>query len=153
MAANGENPNVNGRTHQTVNYLSCLIHPIIYYCHKLVEVVIAWEWEEYGQRNSNLGKNVFDFWGKLTPKMHAHLVIHPRSSSLHIVESWVLFYLHNFPVVCSPSRWRLLDVFLTIIHPRWGSLKRLGISCVWHSRFWVFYVCFTSCWQSFLHFP
>ena len=26
---NGENPNVNGRTHQTVNYLSYLIHPII----------------------------------------------------------------------------------------------------------------------------
>ena len=27
--ANGENPNVKGRTHQTVNYFSCLIHPII----------------------------------------------------------------------------------------------------------------------------
>ena len=41
--ANGENPNVKGRTHQTVNYLSCLTHPIIYYCQKLVELVIAWD--------------------------------------------------------------------------------------------------------------
>ena len=32
---NGEKPNVN--------YLSCLIHPIIYYCQKLVELVIAWD--------------------------------------------------------------------------------------------------------------
>ena len=43
FGANGENPNVNGRTHQTVNYLSCLTHPIIYYCHKFVELVIAWD--------------------------------------------------------------------------------------------------------------
>ena len=28
---------------KTVNYLSCLTHPIIYYCHKLVELVIAWD--------------------------------------------------------------------------------------------------------------
>ena len=41
--ANGENPNVKGRTHQTVNYLSCLFYPIIYYCQKLVESVIAWD--------------------------------------------------------------------------------------------------------------
>ena len=29
FGANEEKPNVNGRTHETVNYLSCLIHPII----------------------------------------------------------------------------------------------------------------------------
>ena len=40
---NGENPNVKGRTHQTVNYLSCLIHLIIYHYNKLVELVIAWD--------------------------------------------------------------------------------------------------------------
>ena len=28
---------------KTVNYHSCLIHPIIYYCQKLVELVIAWD--------------------------------------------------------------------------------------------------------------
>ena len=32
--ANGEKPNVKGRTHQTVYYLSYLIHPIIYYFQK-----------------------------------------------------------------------------------------------------------------------
>ena len=31
-----------GEPIQTGNYLSCLIHPIIYYCHKLVGLVIAW---------------------------------------------------------------------------------------------------------------
>ena len=72
FGANGEKPNVNERTHQTVYDLSCLIHPIIYYCQKLVEVVIAWGWEEYGQGNLNLGENVFDFWGKLKSKMHGH---------------------------------------------------------------------------------
>ena len=43
FGANGEKPNVNGRTHQTVNYISCLIHPIIYYYQELVELVIAWD--------------------------------------------------------------------------------------------------------------
>ena len=43
FGANGEKPNVNGRTHQTVNYLSCLIHPIIQFFQKLVELVIAWD--------------------------------------------------------------------------------------------------------------
>ena len=65
FGANGENPNIKGRTHQTINYLSCLIHPIIYHCHKLVEAVIAWEWEEYGQRNSNLWKTHFLLLGQV----------------------------------------------------------------------------------------
>ena len=43
FGANGEKPNVKGRTHQTINYLSCLIHPIIYYYQKLVGLVIAWD--------------------------------------------------------------------------------------------------------------
>ena len=43
FGANGENPNVKGKTHQTVNYLSYLTHPIIYYRQKLVELVIAWD--------------------------------------------------------------------------------------------------------------
>ena len=43
FGANGEMPNVKGKTHQTINYLSCLTHPIIYYCHKLVELDIAWD--------------------------------------------------------------------------------------------------------------
>ena len=56
-------PNLNGRTHQTINYLSCLIHPIISFCRKLVEVVIAWGWEEYRHEFRIWGKPIF--WGKL----------------------------------------------------------------------------------------
>ena len=32
-----------GEPIKIVNYLSCLIHAIIYYCHKLVELAIAWD--------------------------------------------------------------------------------------------------------------
>ena len=32
-----------GEPIKIVNYLSCLIHPIIYYCQKLVELVIGWD--------------------------------------------------------------------------------------------------------------
>ena len=56
FGANGKNPNVKGRTREIVNYLSCLIHPIIYFCQELVEIVIAWGWEEYGKQ--------FRIWGK-----------------------------------------------------------------------------------------
>ena len=66
------------------------------------------------------GKNVFEFWGKLTPKMHAHLRIHPNPSSLHAVEDWGLFYLHIFGLcVCVHLHdfW-ILGIFLTIICPR-----------------------------------
>ena len=41
----GKSQMSKGEPIKTVNYLSCLIHPIIYYCQKLVELVIAW----YGQ--------------------------------------------------------------------------------------------------------
>ena len=47
-----ENPSKLSTTH----FLS--FSPIIYLCHKLVEVVIAWEWEEYGQ-NLNWAKHPF----------------------------------------------------------------------------------------------
>ena len=67
--ANGENPNVKGRTHQTLNYQFCLFPPINKFCQNVVEIVIAQEWEEYGQEiriwgNPFLGKLVFGFWGK-----------------------------------------------------------------------------------------
>ena len=49
-SANGEKPNVKGKTHQTVNYPFCLLVSIIYFCRKLVELVNAWGWEEYGSQ-------------------------------------------------------------------------------------------------------
>ena len=45
--ANGEKPNVKGKTHQTqLPILSS--PPIIKLCQNVVELVIAWGWEEYG---------------------------------------------------------------------------------------------------------
>ena len=46
--------------------------------------------------NPFLGKIVFDFWGKKTPKMHAHFPIHPRSSFAHAGKLRRCFLLHNF---------------------------------------------------------
>ena len=60
FGANEEKPNVKGRTHQTANYLSCLIHPIIYYCHKLVGLVIAWD-EKGMTPQIQIGESI-SFW-------------------------------------------------------------------------------------------
>ena len=43
-------PNVNERTHTTLNYPFCLIHPIIYFFQKLVEALNALGMEEYGSQ-------------------------------------------------------------------------------------------------------
>ena len=53
----------------------------------------------------------------------------------------------------SPSQFGLLGIFLLIIfHPRWGSLKRLGICWVWNSWFWICCVYFSLTWAVVLHF-
>ena len=75
---------------------------------------------------------------------------------LHLLTQWKLgscFTFMIFPTMCSPSRWGILGIFLTIIHPHSSSLKWLGFACVWNSCFWVCCVCFPSRGQSFLHFP
>ena len=56
--ANGENPNVKERTHQTLNYPFCLFPPIIKFCQNVVELVIAWGWEEYGKQFRICGKPI-----------------------------------------------------------------------------------------------
>ena len=51
-------------------------------------------------------KNVFDFWGKLAPKMHAHLVIHPCSPFSSCSEAWDLFLpscFAHFPHLACPE--------------------------------------------------
>ena len=48
--ANSVEPSVNGITHKAVNYLFCLLCPIIYLFQKLVEVVNALGMEEYGSK-------------------------------------------------------------------------------------------------------
>ena len=60
-SANGEEPNVKGITHQNVNYLSCLIHPIIYYYQNLVDLVIAWDGQ--GMKSQIRIGEAINFWG------------------------------------------------------------------------------------------
>ena len=120
--SNGENTNVKGRTHQTINYLSCFIHPIIYYCQKLVELFIAWDGKGMEiiiriGNNTHFWKNVFWLMSQVNaqncfPFLHAFtfssfltflgsfwtfFIIHPSLTlSSHIAEpSWV-FILHVF---------------------------------------------------------
>ena len=50
-----------GEPIKTVNYLSCLIHPIIYYCQKLVELVIAWDGKGMATQ-IRIGEAI-SFWG------------------------------------------------------------------------------------------
>ena len=52
-------PNFNGGTHKVVNYLFCLMHPIIYFFQKLVEVVNALEWKSMAVKNSYWGSHQF----------------------------------------------------------------------------------------------
>ena len=94
--ANGENPNVKGITHQ-----NCQLPFLSHSPNHLVLTKIGWSSYCMGMGRvwawiSNLGKIIFYFWGKKTPKMHAHLLIHTRSSFAHAGKSWELFYLHVF---------------------------------------------------------
>ena len=93
--------------------------------------------------NLNLGKT--HFWGKsiLTfgeskhQKMHA---IFPYTHILHFAHAGKLRSClpPRFCWLCVlPSRFGLLGFFINIIHPRWDSLKRLGISWVWNPWFWI----------------
>ena len=50
LCANGEKPNVKGRTHQTLNHPFFLVCPIIYFFQKFIELVNARRWEEYGNQ-------------------------------------------------------------------------------------------------------
>ena len=60
-----------------VNYLSCLIHPIIYYFQKLVELVIAWDGKGMTTQ-IRIGEAIsfwemcFDSLGKQKPKNVGH---------------------------------------------------------------------------------
>ena len=82
--------------------------------------LLHWDGKSMGRKfelggNPFLWKNVFDFWGKKTPKMHAHLVIHPcfpffltillHMVFLHAAEASCVFILHvwsHFPHFCMP---------------------------------------------------
>ena len=78
-----------GEPIKTINYTVCCLFPIIYLCQNLVEVVIAWEWEEYGKkfelgRALIFGKRVMTPWASKNPKMSAHSLMHPRFCLPHV---------------------------------------------------------------------
>ena len=111
--ANGEKPNVKGRTHQTVNYLSCLIHPIIYYCQKLVELVIAWDGQGMEVKNLNLGKT--HFWGKAFFTFGASQ--HPKCMPIWAIHPHPPFLLTQ-GVKCIFHKWVLCQIrILSILFP------------------------------------
>ena len=103
FGANGEKTNVKGRTHQTVDYLSCLIHPIIYYCQKLVGLVIAWDGQGMTTQ-IRIGEAIsfwethFDSLGKKKHKKHRPFY-HASTFSCfphHFSFTWALSVIQNF---------------------------------------------------------
>ena len=100
----------------TTHFLS--FSPIIYFCQNSVGVVIAWEWEEYGEkielgRAPILEKRVLTSWEKKHPKTYAHSLRHSR--------------FHFFPHVLGEKQ----NIFLSpILHSRRSLM---------HMKFHVFY--------------
>ena len=94
--------------------------------------------------NSNLGET--HFWGKsiLTFGASKHpkcMPIWPYINIIHFSscrEAWELFSPPQFFLwYVLLHELELLGIFIIIIHPRWGSLKRLGICWVWNPWFWI----------------
>ena len=84
-----------GEPIKTVNYISCLIHPIIYYCQKLVELVISWDGQGMVvqkfelEKPSVFGKHFLTPWASKNPKTYAilpcfHVLMFSPSFFLHV---------------------------------------------------------------------
>ena len=105
-----------GEPIKTINYLSCLTHPIIYYCQKLVELVIAWDGQ--GMTTQIRIEEAISFWetcfdsGKKKPKNVGH------STMLFMFTS--PFFLHV------------------------ELLEETGTSCVYPFPFFVVYLIFLT---------
>ena len=107
-----------GEPIKIVNYLSCLTHPIIYYCQKLVELVIAWDGKGMTAQNSNcrshqfLENAIFTYGASYFPKMF------PIPSCIHVFVFPAFLELlgtliHIFAISCVfPHGWKV--VFLTV---------------------------------------
>ena len=105
---------MKGRTHQTLNYPFCILCPIIYFFQKLVEVVNALGWEEYGsqiriEEVTHFWENGFLLMGQLNTRkwMPKPLSTHSFFSltqleflciSLHIFDNFLNF-IHGWEVI------------------------------------------------------
>ena len=93
---------------QSTTHLS--FSPIINFYQNVVELVIAWGWEDGKSMGSNfefgenpiLGKIIFDFWGKKTPKNARPFSHTPTFFICSRREAWELFFTSMiFLAVCS----------------------------------------------------
>ena len=122
------------------NYDFLVFSPIIYFCQKLVEVVIAWEWEEYG-KNSNWAEHPFwknVFWIPQQVKTQKCMPILPCIHVfLFLTFLELLCILDSLFVQCSSFFPWLGSGFVNV---QWlGSL--LGVFMLFpHSHGWEFLV-------------
>ena len=92
--ANGEKPNFYEKTHQAVNYLSCLSPQIIYFCQNVVELVIAWNGKSMGKEIRIGQRPIFEnrvltSLARKMPKNVCHSAMHPCFSvSSRFGSSW-----------------------------------------------------------------
>ena len=151
--ANGENPNVKGKTSQAVNYPFCLLCPIIYFFQKLVEVVNAWGWEEYGNQiriweSISFLKTHFWLMGQVNaqkcfPFHYAFMSFISShmwsllSSLLHVFYNYVHCYGWENPffLLLSECATKIHD--LGVQRGRFCLPRTLGACCVFPSRFYV----------------
>ena len=120
--ANGVDPNVKRKTHKAINYLFCLIHPIIYFFHKLVEVVNALGCEEYGSQ-LRIGEATH-FWKScfwLMGQVNAQKCM-PKPLFTHTFFSLTWWELP----VCFPSRFRQFIPFSPGLGSRFCNAQWLG---------------------------
>ena len=165
FGANGEKKNFHERTHQTINYLSCLFPQLFIFGQNVVELVIAWNGKSMG-KNSNWAeihfwKTCSDFLSKenaqkCMPFFHASTFsIFPHHSpsrwrfweqlefflclSFHVFSCWLHFFPWMGGRFCSAGDWVVFLTFLELlVHFPFTFLE---VSCVFtmavksHSRF------------------
>ena len=109
-----------GEPIKTVNYLSCLTHPIIYYYSKLVKLVIAWDGQGMTAQ-IRIGEAIsfwetrFDSLGKQKPKnvghstmlsrWHVFLTIFPSRELSRASKNSCVCFLSMFLVVGFSFPW------------------------------------------------
>ena len=132
-----------GEPIKPVNYLSCLIHPIIYYYQKLVELVIAWDGQ--GMAVQIRIWEAISFWEtrfwlmgqviaqKCYPFPHASTFL----SSPRFWSSWALsFTFLQFPVFF-PHGWEVVLLTFSGWDLCWAFLWLFSSLPGWEKRFWV----------------
>ena len=103
--ANGGNPNVKGRTHQTLNYPFCLFPQSLNSARMWLRQLLHGDGKSMGSNfefgeNPFLGKINFDFWSNKAPK-NAYPFAHTPTFFIfgHAGKAWELFFTSMIWVV------------------------------------------------------